>query len=383
MHFHLPSFARRALLKLSVSVTVLIWSTQAAMSAPVVQAVSGPLDHNGTITVSGSGFGPKATAAPLVWDNGSGTNLKDKWGDGWPNQLPGYNTDYYSPMRGIDPPHSRDSRYIAGAHAADTGVYTGRFVMVFKTIPLPKLPYYIYASWYQRADDQWHFGGDNNVKTFDYSEGENPYAQGSWYTAYGPPHPDSHIDHAQWVIETDTPLKNPDRNGHNAWWGTAVNPTAGKWSKVEIAVKVTDQPDGYIHVWENGQSVINYLGLTDNYGGTERTIGIGGYARMQGFTSNWRYFDDIYIDTTLTRVVLADKPALSQATIIENQIPSAWSDSSITATVNLGKFTQGQKVYLFVVDSNGTSNAVGTAVTAGGTANAPNAPNAPTGVSVH
>ena len=61
--------------------------------------------------------------------------------------------------------------------------------MVFKAIRPPALPYFIYASWYQRADDQWHFGGDNNFKTFDYSHGHEPYAQQSWYTAYGPPHP--------------------------------------------------------------------------------------------------------------------------------------------------------------------------------------------------
>ena len=61
-------------------------------------------------------------------------------------------------------------------------------------------------------------------------------------------------------------------------------------------------------------------------------------------------------------IVLADKPVLSQATIVENQIPSAWSDTSITATVNLGKFAQGQPVYLFVVDSTGTASAAGLAL---------------------
>ena len=59
---------------------------------------------------------------------------------------------------------------------------------------------------------------------------------------------------------------------------------AGQWSKVEIAIKVTDQPDGYINVWENGRQVLNYAGLTDNYGGTRRTIAVGGYARMQGYS---------------------------------------------------------------------------------------------------
>ena len=101
---------------------------------------------------------------------------------------------------------------------------------------------------------------------------------------------------------------------------------------------------------------------------------------MQGYTSNWRYYDDIYVDTTLARVVLAEQPTLSDASIVEVQIPSAWSDSSITATVNLGKFAPGQTAYLFVVDASGAASTTGVAVTAGGTAIAPNPPSS---VDVH
>ena len=43
--------------------------------------------------------------------------------------------------------------------------------MFFKNIQLQPFPFYIYASWYQRADDAWVFGGDNNYKTFEYSTG--------------------------------------------------------------------------------------------------------------------------------------------------------------------------------------------------------------------
>ena len=350
----------------------------AAPAAPVVQQVSGAMDHNGTITIAGTGFGSKKTGAPMVWDNATSSSLKDNWSGAWPSELPGYNTAYYPPMRGIQPPHAHDTRYIAGAHAASTGPYAGYDVLVFKNFPLPQFPYYIYASWYQRADGAWRFGGDNNFKTFDYSDGVEPYALNkSWYTCYGPPHPDSSTDTgSQWTIEGDTPLKNPDSNGHNGWWGAAVNPMAGKWSKVEIAIRVTDQSDGYVRVWENGHQVVNYAGLTDNYGGTARTVVIGGYARMQGSPTNWRYYDDIYLDLSLSRVVLADKAVLNQATIVENQIPSAWSNGSITATVNLGKFSQGQTAYLFVVDASGTPSATGYSVTAGGTAAAPSAPSA-------
>jgi hypothetical protein len=352
-----------------------------ALSAPVVQQASGAVNHKGTLTISGSGFGSKTTAAPVVWDDATASDISKNWDGAWPNLLPGYNTNYYSPMRGINPPHSHDTRYIAGAHAGNAGADAGWNVIFFKNISLPSFPCYIYASWYQRADHEWVFGGDNNFKTFDYSEGNSPYASfKSWYTAYGPPHPGSNTDSAQWLIETGTPLSYPDINGHIAWWGTAVNPMAGMWSKVEIAFKATDQTDGYITVWENGHKVLNYAGPTDTYAGTLRSIGIGGFARMVGHPSNWRYYDDAYLDTTLSRVVLADQPVLSQATIIENQIPSAWSDGSITATVNLGQFTPGQTAYLFVVDSSGTPSATGFAVTAGST---PATPNAPSSLSVH
>src|ERR1700730_2636429 len=352
-----------------------------AMSAPLIQQVSGALNHKGTITISGTGFGSKATAAPVVWDDATGGNILDKWDGAWPNITPSYNTNYYSPMRGINPPHSHDTRYIAGAHATTAGAYSGEIVIFFKNIQLQPFPFYVYASWYQRADDAWVFGGDNNYKTFDYSAAGEPYNANKWYTAYGTPHPGSTTDGAQWLFTDDgASMMNPDVHAHNVWWAPAVNPMAGKWSKVEVAIKVTNQLDGYLNVWENGHPVMGYVGPTDKYPGTQRSIGIGGYARMQGNTSNWRYFDDAYVDTTLSRVVLAAKPVLTLATIIENQIPSSWSDGSITATVNLGHFTQGQTAYLIVVDASGTPSATGLTVTAGGTVGTPHAPSA---ISVH
>jgi hypothetical protein len=351
------------------------------LGAPVIQQVTGALDHKGTITITGTGFGTKANAAPLVFDDATGSDLSDKWSGAWPNRLPGYNTNYYDLMRGIAPPHSHDTRYIAGAHAANTGADSGFDVIVYKTISRPAFPFYIYASWYQRADDKWAFGQDNNFKTFDYSAGTEPYtAWKNWYTCYGPPHPGNVTDVPQWTYEPGLPLKVPDVHGHNAWWSTGVNPMAGKWAKIEISIKVTDQMNGFVNVSENGRSVMQYAGPTDNYEGTDRTIGIGGYARMQGYTSNWRYYDDVYVDLTLARVVLANNPVLSRATIIENQIPTSWADGSITATVNLGQFGQGQAAYLFVVDATGTPSATGSALTAGGSASMPNPPQA---VTVH
>ena len=104
MHSRPLPFARsahRVVVKSIAMLLGLLASTEAALGAPVVQQISGTLDHNASITITGSGFGSKATPAPLVWDNASGSKLSDKWSGGWPSMVPGYNIGYYSPMRGI------------------------------------------------------------------------------------------------------------------------------------------------------------------------------------------------------------------------------------------------------------------------------------------
>src|SRR5580698_4384863 len=251
-HLPIPLLPSRARVRSAAAWIAALGAAGATLAAPAVQQVSGSMDHNGTITITGSGFGSKASAAPVVSDNATASSLSSVWTGAWPDKLPDYNTGYYAPMRGIGLPHSHDTRYIAGAHAADTGANSGYDVMMYKAIKLPAFPYFIYVSWYQRADNQWTFGGDNNFKIFDYSEGTEPYAvANNWYICYGPPHPSSNTDNGlQW---TDSPpLANPDNNGHNSWWGKAVNPMAGQWSKVEMTIKVSNKSDGYMNIWENG-----------------------------------------------------------------------------------------------------------------------------------
>jgi len=350
-----------------IAVLPLMFLAGSVLAAPVVQQVSGTFDHKATVTVSGSAFGTKPVAAPLVWDDASGTNILNKWDGAWPNNNPAYNTMYRAPMRAVPLPHGHDTQYIAGAHGDSAGATGGYNVIFYKNLPSVTFPYYIYVSWYERIDPAWVFGGDDNFKTFAYSVCCGPYQMpNNWYMNYGPPSFSSATASPQYQHNDDGgSLENPDENGHNGWWLWGANPTS-RWLKVEMAVKLTSQTDGYIKLWEDGVLKDNYLGSTDKYPGTARTIGIGGYARNYGQPNNWRYFADVYIDTSLARVVLANNQTLSKATIIEPQIPSSWADGSISFTVNLGKFTTGQTAYLFVFDATGTSNAIGFPVTAGG-----------------
>jgi hypothetical protein len=390
LHLAYTMSARTTAVSAAIAACLLVFVSPASVATPSISEVVGPLNHKATITIGGSGFGAKPTAAPLAWDDASGSGVAAIWSGAWPDKIAPYNLEYRTPQRGISLPHNHISRYIAGAHAEKQGADGGSNVMMFKAFTLPpSFPAYLYVSWYQRADDHWVFGQDNNFKTFDYSIGGEPYGTEEWYTGYGPPHPDSRTDGAGWGPNdaarsaVGRSLINPDMNGHSFWWNQGVNPMSGKWSKVEFEVKLTDQNDGFIRVVENGSHVlINYMGPTDRYTGKDRTVAIGGYARMTGEPTNWRYYADVYVDTTLARVVLANNANLSKATIVETQVPATWSDSSISATVNLGQFSQGQTAYLFVFDATGTANAAGIPVTAGSGAIA-GQPNPPGDVNIH
>lgn len=347
-----------------------------ASAAPSVSGVGGTLSHKGSITISGSGFGSKSKAGPVVWDDASGANIAEKWDLTWPNTTAQYNMAYRAPQRGITLPHNHITKYLAGAHAGAGGANGGANVAVWKNRTISSYPAYSYISWYQRSDDAWVFYDDNNYKVFDFSRGDGGYdLPYNWYVEYND-RPTSKTAVPRWHLLDDAYGQSGSALGAtpNSWWfGDAVNPMAGKWSKVELEIKYTNQSDGYIKLWENGKLKINFAGKTDGYSGAARSEGIGGFARSEN-ANNWRYYADVYLDYTPARVVIANNATLSAATIVETQIPTAWNASSITATVNLGQFQAGQTAYLFVVDSSGTPSATGYAVTVGGTAVVPNAP---------
>lgn len=341
-------------------------------ASPNIAATSATsITHNGNITITGSGFGIKKSPRPLVWDNASGAKVSLLWDGYYPSSAPNpsFNLHYTQPIRGVPLPDHHVSSYLAGAHGNKAGAAGGWNVMLWKHVPVTTYPSFVYASWYQAADPAWVFGTgqptDNNYKAFDYAGAGDPYSNPNWAVQYGPPHPDSAKDHPQWLIDTGNSLVMPDSNGHATWWNVGKSPMAG-WARVEVALRLSPNSDGYIKLWEDGDLKVDFAGPTEPakgvpypWSGTMRSVSIGGYSRGDGGVGsgsepkNWRYFSEIYLDDTLSRVVLANQPNLKSATVIEPQIPTSWGDGSITLSVNLGKFTDQQYAYLIVVDSNG------------------------------
>lgn len=360
-----------------VATAALLGVAASAGAQPAISAVAGSYAQNAAVTITGSGFGTKPVAAPVVWDDSSGT-LLSKWTGGWPNCSTNatYNIAPRAPIRGINPPHARVGKYYAGAHAEENGYCGGWDVMLFKSFSGVTTPVNIYASWYQRADDNWVFGlgspADDNYKVIDWTTDATPYGQTDVYGTYNPS-PTSTTSIPVWAFSPGMGRTTTD------WGGNATNPMGGTWTKVEAILRWSAGTDGRLQVVDNGNLQIDYTGITDNAPSGTRTFGIGGYARSRD-VNNWRYFTDLYLDTTWARVMLGNASTLTASTKREMQIPSAWSNTSITITANLAAFSEGQTAYLYVFDSTGRSNANGYPVALGTSTSRPPAP--PTNVRI-
>lgn len=66
------------------------------------------------------------------------------------------------------------------------------------------------------------------------------------------------------------------------------------------------------------------------------------------------WYDDIYIDNTWARVMLGNSPTYSSCTFVAPQPPTAWSNNSVTVSLNLNGFPSGDTRYLFVIDDTNT-----------------------------
>ena len=148
-------------------------------------------------------------------------------------------------------------------------------------------------------------------------------------------------------------------------------PIANAWQKEEFLWrKATTQDcggtnigDGYYEWIRDG---VREQGLIDTLiSELAATYGQGtGIRILDNFTDSGNlppdgskvYMDDLYVDDTWARVVLGNASTLSASTVREVQIPSAWSATSITITVNEGSLTSGDR-WLYVIDSSNVASA--------------------------
>jgi len=348
---------------------LLLHTAMFANAAPIISSTDASWAHGSSVTISGSNFGTKSPVAPFWWDDcedktvDSYAALDAQYDDVMTNAHADNDKDIQYrdvPYDGMSAPHSHSTKYISGV-TEEGGAYDG---YVAKQNTGAVNPTDFFSTWYYRDQDNppCPAGSARNHKVAIFSSNA-PFAEGislvanysngrtdicfddpalmvTWYGGSSGTNTDTHLNTSprlEWIRQTT--------------WGRVgtSNDSDGfykLYSDEELCSYNDDDP------WGSSTEILNW-------------IAAGGYFRAcSGCDDELRYYyDDIYMDWSLARVMLANNATYTNATIVEPQIPhTTWNATTIQITVNQGNLPNGT-AYLFVFDSDDDANGTGFEVT--------------------
>jgi hypothetical protein len=317
-----------------------------ASAAPVVNAITGVPADGATITISGTGFGTKNRAAPLVFDDfesgAVGTPVAGSRGDSgawntgsWSS---GVTYSATSPVSG-----SRSAR-----HAFGGGVYNASLYVDPSATQTVYLDFWIRAVPKDAKSRNW-----KTWRFYDSSDSERGndvyYCDSAGAAGLDPP----------WVYKTRDFV-------------------AGQWAHYEVVARYG--ANGRFVQYRDGVLDARVTGFSNSASVTQIRIGhywaLDGVAGCGSNSGADVYTDLVYVDSSLARVMIGDAPTFEQSRQRAIQLPATWSDSQISVTVSTPRFSSGSRAYLFVIDANDEPS-VGYPITIG---TASIQPKAPTGV---
>ena len=320
---------------------------------PEITSVSneGVLSHGNEFTIDGMNLGTKSPVEPLYWDTfedepiGEYLETDDYWStftDEDPS-VTSYSNEFNRPgslvnAKAIITEPTRDYFY------RDNIGFDGR----------------IYVNYWMRFDQ----GIDDGVGEYSqikYSSLGRSFAGGnSYYPVYGyyqfdyfltgskPHYAQLYLDEGESSTETTT------------YFGGSLDEHV--WSNIETEIIESDigVSNGELAYWLNGQFRVREGGYNNRPTVDKRIDAIKfGHTAANAAITATEYFDNIYMDSTIARVVVCDQAIWNESVSrhCEIQIPkSNWDNGNgnlITFEANQGSLNLGTTYYLFVIDENG------------------------------
>lgn len=354
---------RKTFLIIVFNLSFIPFCSSSIFAQPAVTAVSGTLNQGASVTITGSGFGTKAAAAPLKWENfengALGSNLSTL---GWST----YNVSGSSPAPSV----SDLNAYGQGTKSAIKNIrqgiedFSGSYFTGFGGATEGYIS--LYFNW-NTADGSSPSGG-GIFKWIRFNTNQVYSGVPSFGQTYQP----------GWFYE----YFNSGTSRNTVWnqYDAKYTPPRGNWSRMEMHWKLSNPggtSNGMAETWVNFAKNMNQVNVVTRQSGDNSTIYSVLLPQMcSGAGENYRIFvDDVYIDNTIARVEIGDASTWGACTKRELQIPTAWSDRSISVKVNQGALGNLQTAYLYVVDANGNVNSNGYPLSL--QASAPTVPNPP------
>jgi hypothetical protein len=334
-----------------------------SVSAQSITSVDGLVQHGETLVITGTSFGTKSPATPLLWANWDESDTPNVAASGTSVDIGNYSA--WHADEGVD-----DTGCIKcdnwGVNSQSRAVFIqgptwNKYGMKWYAFKKQKQNFY---NW----DDA--YGADTNFKLFRTSVlGGDPSGTGYFVEtsdAYSETNVNGYVKCADFPgcgnsqAETDIVLSldkvnlwtidelevrnnalaqaHPDTNGGAAfkWWRDGELAAEGHpWAP----------PGQYYYFKTRDTNCVDHREFGWLYLHHTRDV-LPDSGRV--------WFDDCYVDSSWARVMVGNASTLAASTHREIQIPSAWSATEIEVTVNRGSFAADANAYLFVVDSSGT-----------------------------
>ncbi len=153
-------------------------------------------------------------------------------------------------------------------------------------------------------------------------------------------------------------------DGSNSYAGSVSAPSdlfpMNTWFDYKVILRRSSAPgtpDGAVYNYVNGELKSSKTDFTthDADDGVWRYFMLGGsIVSGSGGVENMRiYYDDVYLDDTLSCVEIGDKSTYEECLALNPQPVIAWSDTSVDVNLNKGALVTGSTAYMYITDSSG------------------------------
>jgi hypothetical protein len=336
-----------------ISLFILLLFPAIAFAAPVITSV-GSVTNGSSATISGSGFGTKATAKPYLYAPFEGSlNPSDL---GTVTAWAATENASYSAGQGVNGTGAAVGSPVDDSHPVTLGIDSSGF------------NWSDYGQkWYvfRKMKHNFAFSRPNNWKYIRVWPASELYP--NFRVA-----PTATGGSGSYLTE--------GQNVGGYYTDTTGIGDADVWHEDEIAVQSNSgstTTDGVLTIYFDGALIVNQTSEVQLKGGAYTTPMTRLYPWHNVFESagstnyplpagSYVWGDDIYVDNTWQRIMICSGSAWAARGTCEIQIPhTTWSDDSIQFYGNQGAFADGATAYLYVVDSTGAANSSGYAVTFG------------------
>lgn len=360
------------LVRIALGAIALLGFMSGSAAAPIVGTANAPdgLTDGMTLVIGGSGFDAKTIAKPLLWADFNvqlqpiaALGQRSSW-DGIAGTL---NTVVRAPNAGQSMrfDHSSSSNAVMGIE--DIRDASGQRTQNLYMFARKYYDFDIFQD--KRPPDATYPDGTFNLKMYRFW-GDLGGAQNNIHWSY------------QGAFGTDSgaaTAENTDTNFRGAYYSDIIDQKEGQWLVHELiydagtqgpdpdttsAQDYLNSADGIYDLFEDGvkwtNNTVRFVTHDQNQPLKYEDFYFDQVSNGTAAGPQYVYYDEVYVDTTLQRVIICDADTFANCTKRAIQIPSSWTDNQIQVTLNRGEFGSfNQPLWLYVFDAAGEPNATG------------------------